>query len=61
MKTFILEGNKPGVIQEGERVEIEFKEEYELARKIGDERFGSECEHNNVKSGRCVQCLRKVE
>ena len=37
-----------------------FKDEYELALKIGKERFGSECKHEVVKNGRCKKCLRKV-
>lgn len=37
-----------------------FKTQYELARKIGDKRFGSECEHKNVYAGRCQDCLRRV-
>ena len=34
--------------------------EYELARRIGDKRFGSECKHNIVINGRCVNCQRSV-
>ena len=37
-----------------------FEEEYELAKRIGDKRFGSECKHEQVVNGRCKQCLRKV-
>lgn len=37
-----------------------FNEEYELALRIGNRRFGSECKHDQVKNGRCVNCLRKV-
>lgn len=37
-----------------------FKEEYELALKIGNKRFGSNCEHKNAKNGYCKNCLRKV-
>lgn len=38
----------------------DFRTQYELARKIGDKRFGSPCKHEQVKNGRCTQCLRKV-
>lgn len=37
-----------------------FKSAYELARRIGDKRFGSECKHEQVKNGVCVNCCRKV-
>ena len=37
-----------------------FAEEYELAAKMGDARFGSDCEHTWTKNGVCVKCLRKV-
>lgn len=37
-----------------------FKVMYELAKKQGDKRFGSECKHENVKDGKCLNCLRKV-
>lgn len=40
---------------------ITFADEYELARQIGDARFGSECKHEQVKGGYCVACLRKVQ
>lgn len=33
---------------------------YELARKEGDRRFGSECKHERAENGRCVNCLRRV-
>ena len=36
------------------------KQEYELALKIGKERFGSECKHKIIKNGYCIKCLRKV-
>lgn len=39
---------------------ITFADEYELARRVGDARFGSECKHEQVRGGRCVECLRKV-
>jgi len=35
-------------------------EEYELARRIGDRRFASDCRHEVVRRGCCVTCLRKV-
>ena len=34
--------------------------EYELARKIGDTRFGSECKHEQTRNGVCLNCQRKV-
>lgn len=37
-----------------------FNEEYELAKKIGDARFGSDCKHEHTKNGHCTICLRKV-
>lgn len=37
-----------------------FAEEYELAIKIGNRRFGSECKHDKTKNGYCINCLRKV-
>lgn len=38
----------------------DFARDYELARKIGDSRFGSPCQHEQVKDGRCVDCQRRV-
>jgi hypothetical protein len=38
----------------------EEKQEYELALKIGKQRYGSECKHAEIKNGRCKKCLRKV-
>jgi len=37
-----------------------FKEEYELAIREGDRRFGSECKHERTRNGRCVRCFRVV-
>lgn len=37
-----------------------FNEEFELMKRIGDERFGSKCKHENHKDGYCLSCLRKV-
>jgi len=37
-----------------------FAEQYELAKRIGDRRFGSACKHEHIKNGRCQDCLRKV-
>lgn len=34
--------------------------EYELAKKNGDERFGSICRHIYVRNGICLRCLRRV-
>jgi len=36
------------------------RREYELARKAGDKRFRSECRHERVSGGRCLDCWRKV-
>ena len=35
-------------------------QEYFLAKKIGDARFGSACQHSRTKRGYCPDCLRKV-
>ncbi len=45
---------------DGYTMSEEEKTEYELALAIGNERFGSDCEHSTVKNGGCVRCLRKV-
>lgn len=37
-----------------------FRNEYELALRIGNKRFGSECKHKVVRNGYCGDCLRKV-
>lgn len=34
--------------------------EYFLAKRIGDQRFGSACQHARSKRGYCPDCLRKV-
>lgn len=34
--------------------------EYELARRIGDSRFGTSCRHERTSHGRCLNCQRKV-
>jgi hypothetical protein len=36
------------------------KKEYELALKQGKERYGSKCDHEKVKNGKCIKCFRKV-
>ena len=36
------------------------KQEYELALKIGNARYGSPCEHSVVRNGHCANCGRKV-
>jgi hypothetical protein len=33
---------------------------YELAKRDGDRRFGSECRHEQVRNGKCLNCLRAV-
>lgn len=38
----------------------DFNTQYALALRIGNKRFGSECNHENVKNGHCANCLRKV-
>lgn len=35
--------------------------EYLLARKIGDNRYSSDCSHEIVTNGRCKKCLRMVK
>ena len=37
-----------------------FDDEYELALKVGKERFGSVCNHENVRNGKRVFCCRKL-
>jgi hypothetical protein len=37
-----------------------FDKQYELAKQIGDRRFGSECKHIHVTDGVCLDCLRRV-
>lgn len=36
------------------------RKEYELALRIGEKRFGSDCKHGKVKNGYCVNCLRRT-
>lgn len=36
------------------------KDLYELMKKQGDKRFGSECKHERTKHGYCLNCLRKT-
>ncbi len=36
------------------------EQEYELALKEGNKRFGSLCKHEKTKNGICINCLRKV-
>ncbi len=38
-----------------------FIELYEKAIKEGEERFGSDCPHTEIKDGVCLKCLRKVK
>ena len=33
---------------------------YELALREGNKRFGSECKHEKIRGGKCLNCLRKV-
>lgn len=37
-----------------------FVTEYILAKKVGEKRFGSTCQHTRAKRGYCPDCLRKV-
>jgi hypothetical protein len=37
-----------------------FDKQYELAKQIGDRRFGSECKHLHITFGVCVDCQRWV-
>ena len=36
------------------------RDEYELALRIGERRFGSPCKHESTKDGKCSNCCRKV-
>ena len=47
--------------QGGQKMTDKEKQLYELALKTGYKRFGSICEHRQVKNGHCVKCLRKVK
>ena len=38
----------------------DFRQQYTLAKQIGNRRFGSPCKHEQVKNGHCTNCLRKV-
>lgn len=38
----------------------DFRTQYELAKEIGDKRFGSECKHERTRGGYCLNCRRKV-
>jgi len=33
---------------------------YELMHEQGKERFGSECKHEYIRNGKCLNCFRKV-
>jgi len=33
---------------------------YELMKSQGDKRFGSICEHDRIRNGKCENCLRSV-
>jgi hypothetical protein len=37
-----------------------FEQQYEVARRLGDARFGGECRHEVTWGGHCANCLRKV-
>jgi hypothetical protein len=37
-----------------------FRVLYELAKREGDRRFGSECKHEETKDGVCLNCFRAV-
>lgn len=36
------------------------KELYEYMEEQGKKRFGSECKHEKIRHGYCINCLRKV-
>ena len=38
----------------------DFHKAYDLALRIGKNRFGTPCTHDRVVNGYCVQCLRNV-
>lgn len=66
----LIECHKVGQIQKGKAMtntnpnrkyfEFSFEQEYELARRLGDARFGAACKHEKIMRGRCVKCLRRV-
>lgn len=37
-----------------------FTTQYALAKRIGDSRYGSECQHEKGPGGYCIKCLRSV-
>lgn len=37
------------------------RREYQLARAIGESRYGSDCLHEKTRGGRCLQCQRIVK
>lgn len=37
-----------------------FTTQYALAKRIGDSRYGSECQHEKGPGGYCTKCLRSV-
>jgi hypothetical protein len=39
--------------------ESDFRTQYELAKREGDKRFGSPCNHEQTRNGQCMKCLRK--
>lgn len=50
----------PALILFPDHTAASFNQEYELAKRIGARRFGTECKHESVFSGHCKNCLRKV-
>jgi hypothetical protein len=38
-----------------------FNAEYERAKRIGDSRYGSDCNHTSVTNGHCNNCQRRVK
>lgn len=48
------------LVKAGRIIQSEQDLAYELARHIGDSRYGSQCRHTRTHNGRCLDCQRKV-
>lgn len=54
------EFKKKVVFESESKTTEEERKLYELARKEGNKRFGSECQHTTVVGSHCTNCFRKV-
>jgi len=36
------------------------RQEYALALRVGNRRFGTKCNHEKTRNGVCTNCLRKI-